>query len=287
LLVVLPAIALHILHGGLLESPAWLLTKEPAKASSILALLRGQEDGSLGIQAEMEMMRQAPGGEPSSKKDAASLLTTMRTEHRILKGMIICVICCLAQQFSGINNVFNYSSAFLEQNNIPGSVISATTVMMNLGNVISPLAAIRLMDTTGRRILLLASTLGMAISIVLLSLAFTLPVTCVTSPLAVIAIVGFVASFGIGLGPIPWLLPAELFPVTVTSQGCAFSATVNWLSNFIVVQFFPVISAALAGFCFMPFVFVLLPFAAFVHWCIPETRGKTIQQIGADLDEGW
>ncbi len=104
------------------------------------------------------------------------------------------------------------------------------------------------------------------------------------SPLAAIAVVGFVMSFGVGMGPCPWLLPAELFPVDKVAQGSAITATCNWLANFFCGQAFIPISTTLGAFAFLPFAAVLVLFVAFVVLKVPETRGKTIEQIMLDLN---
>ena len=85
------------------------------------------------------------------------------------------------------------------------------------------------------------------------------------------------------MGPIPWLLPAELFPPDKVAAGSSFNALCNWGANFIVGLIFLPMSAALGGMCFVPFLLVLLPFAFFLVLKVPETRGKTVQQIMAEL----
>ena len=101
---------------------------------------------------------------------------------------------------------------------------------------------------------------------------------------ASVTVVGFVMSFGIGMGPIPWLLPAELFPVDKCAMGSSLAAQCNWLANFVVGQVFLPVSAALGGFCFLPFALILVGFIAFAHRRVPETRGKTLEQIISDLN---
>merc|ERR1712232_732833 len=94
-----------------------------------------------------------------------------------------------------------------------------------------------------------------------------------TASLATLAVVCFVASFGMGFGPTPWLLPAELFAMDKVAQGAAASASSNWLANFLVGQSFPYISSRLGGFCFMPNALILVAFCMFASVSLPETRG--------------
>ena len=118
-------------------------------------------------------------------------------------------------------------------------------------------------------------------TIVSLTVALSCPGQPWTAPLAILSVVGFVGAFGIGMGPVPWLLPAELFPADRVATGSALAAMCNWLANFVCGLLFLPLAAALGGLCFVPFFAVLVPFACFVA-SIPETRGKSVQQI---LDE--
>ena len=90
-------------------------------------------------------------------------------------------------------------------------------------------------------------------------------------------------AFGVGMGPVPWLLPAELYPSDKVAAGTALAAMCNWLANFGVGILFLPLASALGGFCFLPFLVVLVPFALLVAAKVPETRGKTVQQILAEL----
>ena len=85
-----------------------------------------------------------------------------------------------------------------------------------------------------------------------------------------------------GMGPVPWLLPAELFPADKVAVGSAFAAMCNWLANFVCGLIFLPLASALGGLCFLPFLLILVPFAIFVA-TIPETRGKSVQQILVEL----
>ena len=94
-------------------------------------------------------------------------------------------------------------------------------------------------------------------------------------------------AFGVGMGPVPWLLPAELFPADKVGSGTALAASCNWLANFFVGVLFLPMSSALGPYAFLPFAAVLLPFAFFAHSRIPETRGKSVHQILQELKRGY
>ena len=207
----------------------------------------------------------------SSSSAALQLLL----DPTLRRPLLICVTLMAAQQLSGINNAFNYSSTFFVANGLSEEVVTWIAVSMNVGNVLVVLLSTCLMDRLGRRLLLLSSMCGMILSIGLLSAALVRGYV----PLVVVGIVLFVGSFGLGLGPVVWLLPAELFPMSRRASATAAVTCVNWLANFAVGQSFPLIAGVLGPWSFVPFGAVLLLALIFAYQSVPETRGRTLEEI--------
>lgn len=281
--VVAPFVALVLLQSKLVESPCWLAanTKDSlvgSEANKVLAKLRGEEEED--VLNELEAMRatSSSGGNGGAKAD-----TGLFSDPRVRPGLIICIVCTLGQQFSGINNAFNYSTTFLTANGIDPGTVMVIAVAMNVGNVIISLVSAVLMDRLGRTPLLTMSAAVMAVSVVALTAALTNPGQVWTSPLAVISVVCFVAGFGIGTGPIPWLLPAEMLPADKCARGASFAATCNWSANFVVGLTFPTLSNVLSGYCFLPNAVILVFLIIFVKAKVPESRGKTVDKILEEL----
>lgn len=86
-----------------------------------------------------------------------------------------------------------------------------------------------------------------------------------------------------GLGPIPWLLPAEVFGMDERAAASGFAASTNWLANFAAAQIFLPLSTALGGFSFLPFGGVLCGALVLTFIFMPETRGKSLEQIRAEM----
>ena len=286
----LPSLLQLALRESLLESPQWLVSRgagEGQEAELVLLKLRGVSVLDFGearnaITKELDYMQIAA---MNAGTQGGSFLRLMQDGvHRpeVRAALLISTCCAMAQQFSGINNAFNFSSTFLSANGMGTSTVTLIAVLMNIGNVAITILSAWLMDRAGRRSLLLYSALGMAGAIVLLSFALTHPGQSWTAPMAMCSICAFVCAFGIGMGPVPWLLPAELFPADKVASGSALAASCNWLANFVCGLIFLPLASALGGLCFLPFVAVLLPFAVFVA-TIPETRGKSVQQILTEL----
>lgn len=290
--VALPSALQLLLRPLLVESPAWLAgrgAEEGMQAERILLALRGVGPDVYGplrdaVTKELDYMQMAAlARETSAGGDSGGSIASLLYDKALRPSLLITMVCAMAQQFSGINNAFNFSSTFLSQNGIDAATVTLVAVLMNIGNVLITCISAWLMDLAGRKPLILGSTIGMCASIVALTVALTHPGTSWTAPFAVFSVVGFVMSFGVGMGPIPWLLPAELFPPDKVAAGSSFNAICNWLANFVVGLIFLPISTALGGMCFVPFLLVLLPFAFFLVSKVPETRGKTVQQILNEL----
>jgi len=149
--------------------------------------------------------------------------------------------------------------------------------------------SIYLIERMGRRKLLLISTFGMMLSCVGLTWALQAmqpspdPLAPPPPPwvgfMSVGMVLVFVSFFEVGLGPIPWLIGAEIFPNRVRSKAMAISSTINWLSNFAVGLSFPSISLALGPASFVPFGVVLAAAFCLEYKFVPETQGKTLEEI--------
>jgi len=295
--VALPALAQWLLAACLLESPRWLLNRgRYGSAQRNLAKLRGCEPDDDELAEELASMvpegMSVPAGGGGvglgscrslldfEEEDESYTLRDLLGDRQVRWPLTVCVVLMGLQQFSGINNAFNYSSTFLEQSGLDPAVITLIAVAMNVGNVLIVLLSSLLMDRLGRRALLLLSVGGMALACALLTAALlsgNVPLVCV-------AVVLFVATFGLGLGPVTWLLPAELFPMKKRAAASGLATGVNWLANFVVGQaFLPCLAAPLGPLAFFPFCVVLSAGLVFVFRCVPETRGKTLEQIEREL----
>lgn len=135
-----------------------------------------------------------------------------------------------------------------------------------------------LSDKWGRKTCLLISISGMGTS----SLILAFGIINNLSVLSAIAVIFFVASFGFGLGPIPFILASELVGGEAVGATQSWALAVNWSATFIVAQFFPVLNEWLGGGkVYFLFAGMAVGFAAFVAWFVPETKGKR------DADEVW
>eukprot|EP00980_Cylindrotheca_fusiformis_P009688 scaffold2141_cov120-Cylindrotheca_fusiformis.AAC.23 len=184
----------------------------------------------------------------------------------------------VAQQLSGINAVFYYSTSFFEgviPNPQTGTIIAFSV------NVLATLVALSLMDRLGRKTLLSCSAGGMFVCCVLLtfSLLGTLP-----GYVTVVAVMLYLTFFEIGLGCIPFFLASEMIAPAHLGTVQSISMSSNWFSNFCVGILFPYMDRSLGAYSFVPFAVVLLATLLYSILVLPETRGKTLQQVMQELD---
>jgi len=155
-------------------------------------------------------------------------------------------------------------------------------------NVFFTGVAIYLMDRLGRRVLLLISSMGMLVSCIALTggLYFMSKVTVVYISLGyflVSCMLVYVSFFELGLGPIPWLLVAEIFPSDISASAVSISSAINWTSNFIVSISFPTIHLHFGIWTFVPFAVVCGLSALITAEWVPETRGKALKKILSEI----
>jgi len=186
------------------------------------------------------------------------------------------VVVMIAQQLTGINSIIMYGVALLAD--LLKSNAALLNLLVSLLNICVTLGCAPLVDKLGRKSCLLTSIAGMGISSLLLGIGIRNGI----SVLSAIAVLCFVGSFGIGLGPIPFILSAELVnqEAVGATQGWALGA--NWISTFIVAQFFPMVNDYLGkGKVYFIFAGLALFFWLFIGWWVPETKGKK------NADEVW
>lgn len=181
------------------------------------------------------------------------------------KSLLIGILLHAGQQISGVNAVFFYSSLINK-----GS--QSTPVLLTLINLIMTFVAIWLLDRAGRRPVALFSVAGASTS--LIALAFSFSFFPATSP---IFLIGFVAFFAVGLGPIPWMLLPELFPAawSLTPTAISVCVSANWITNILVTGSFP----SLIGILSMNWIFLIFGISCsilliFLSQFLPETKNR-------------
>ncbi|KAJ1949358.1 Bifunctional purine biosynthesis protein PurH [Linderina macrospora] len=273
--LVLASLQLTIIQFAV-ESPRYLWSRgKRVEARQVLRSLRGTAnvDDEVGGWASSDS--DASGGDeiPSRADRAVTIFNIfMFPEYR--KPWALVLLLQFGQQLSGINTVFYYSSSVLEKM-FSSHVSGILTMLIGVLNVLATSSGALIVDRFGRRPLLFASMAAMTISITLLglSLAFGWNVMAVASLYLV------VASFAPGYGPVPFLLGTEFFDVKASGAGGSWALAANWMGTFIVAAAFLPVQNIIGQWVFGVFVAALVICGAVFYVHVPETKGKTIEDI--------
>ncbi|CAO2830463.1 unnamed protein product [Amaranthus hypochondriacus] len=263
------------------ESPRWLAKMgmmEECEAS--LQVLRGFDTD---ISIEMNEIKKSVAS--SSKRTTISIALLKR--RRYWFPLMLGIGLLLLQQLSGINGILFYSRTIFERAGISEGAVA--TFGLGSIQVIATGVATWLMDRAGRRILLIVSSAGMTASLLLVAVAFYLEGVVAKdsvfhstlSILSVIGLVAMVVSFSLGMGPIPWLIMAEILPVSIKGLAGSVATMANFLTSWGITMTANLLLGWSSGGTFAIYTFFAAFTVIFVTAWLPETKGKTLEEIQA------
>src|SRR3989449_3895124 len=274
-LAVAPALVFGTGMFFLPETPRWLIRGgQHEVAHRVLVRIREVPD----VNVEIEEIKASLAQQTESGRWVDLLSRQVRPALVVGLGLAI------FQQITGINTVIYYAPKILQTggfNSASGAILA--TVGVGVVNVGMTIIAMFLVDRAGRRPLLLVGIAGMIITLGGLGLSFR-----ISNPsgqvawVAVICLMGYVASFAISLGPIFWLLIAEIYPLKIRGLAEGTAATFNWGSNLIVsLTFLTLVEQLGASSTFLLYAFASVASWLFAYYLAPETKGRTLEEIEA------
>lgn len=265
---VVPALAFIALLFAVPESPRWLAQKgRETEARDILQKVGGAAHAGVELIAIREAMRHEQGG-------FAELFS-----GPLRRPLLIAVILMACQQFCGINAIVYYSSKIFESAGAGKNAAFASSVWVGLINFVFTFVAIGFVDRAGRRPLLL---IGTAVQVVALAAVGWMFHAQIHGPVLLFCVVLFIAAFAMALGPVGWLFCSEVFPNKVRGRAMSLAALTVWVACYIVAQTFPMLNdnpAIGPAKTFWAYALVSLFAFVFVFTCLPETKGRTLEQI--------
>jgi MFS transporter, SP family, xylose:H+ symportor len=192
------------------------------------------------------------------------------------KVLVIGILLSVFQQIVGINVVLYYAPTIFKGLGFGNDAAMWQTVIMGFVNIIFTLVAIFTVDKFGRKPLLIIGSIGMAIGMFAIAFLAYLNIIGVST---LIFIVIYTASFMMSWGPICWVLISEIFPNTIRGKAVAIAVAAQWISNFIVSSTFPALQAVSMTFTYSLYGVMSVLSALFVWKMVPETKGKTLEQM--------
>ena len=279
------------------ESPRWLSERGRGKeARHALLRLRGTEEG---IDEEIKswtgpttkstddadeaterqglLSRDNDESQSESKQDSELSFVQVFRNARYRPAVFAILLVMASQQLTGINSIVMYGVSLLST--LLSSSSALLNILVSLLNIVATSAFAPLTDSRlGRKGCLLSSIAGMSISAILLGIGIRVGIKV----LSAVCVLTFVASFALGLGPVPFMLASELVDTKGVSATQSWALAGNWIATFLVAQFFPIVNEKLGkGITYFIFAGLGLVFFGSVGWYVPETRGKK------DMSEVW
>jgi len=190
--------------------------------------------------------------------------------------VMIGILLSFFQQAVGINVVLYYAPRIFENMGASGDASLMQTVVMGVVNIIFTVVAILTVDKFGRKPLLVIGSVGMMTGMIALSI---LSFKDVIGIAALVFIIIYTASFMMSWGPLCWVLISEIFPNTIRGQAVAIAVAAQWISNFVVSSTFPSLSEWSVGGTYLIYAVFSLLSAVFVLRFVPETKGKTLEDM--------
>jgi len=268
-----PAFLFFLLMFFVPESPRWLVKNgQSSLAEKTLGKIGGQEYAKM----EVKDIQATLSTEEIAKVNFNDLL-----EPKLLKVICIGITLAIFQQWCGINTIFYYASDIFSAAGYDVKGIMLNIVITGLVMLVFTFVAIGTVDKFGRKILMLIGAAGLAITYVLLGYAFH---SGATGFKVVFLAVTAIAFYSFSLAPITWVLLSELFPNRIRGAAMSISVISLWVGCFTVSYFFKMLVESL-GFDKTFWLYGLICLAGFIFiWMVlPETKGKSLEQIERDL----
>lgn len=297
----IPALLFFILLFMVPKSPRWLMIKgREDEALNVLTRIHGKEMADREFKEIQDSIRE----EGTQKK--ASIF-----QKSLFPIVIIGTVLSVLQQFTGINAVLYYGADIFEQAlGFGNEDVLLQQILLATVNLLFTFIAMYTVDKLGRKPLLIIGGVGMLAGFLLMGFTLYLSdysgvnsagLPTISSTEGIICLIGilmFIGSFAMSMGPIVWVLLAEMFPNSIRSTAMAIAVAAQWAANYFVSQSFPILvesdanrliqdggtwNQSLPYFIFSAFILFII----FFTWkWIPETKGKTLEEMEALFNKG-
>jgi sugar porter (SP) family MFS transporter len=267
----IPAFLFFVLLFFIPDSPRWLV-KQRRDEDAKSVLIR------TGIPETDRVIREIEDSIHAEKTAQKEALFSKKYNRPILYAVLLAMF----NQLAGINAILYYAPKIFEQAGFGKDSAMLQSVGVGLTNLVFTILAMSLIDKFGRRTLMLVGSVGMIVFLSLCASVFYHPTS--QDKLLLVYLVGFIAFFAFSQGAVIWVFISEIFPNKVREKGQSLGTFTHWAMAAIITGVFPVIANRYGGgvsFTFFACMMVLQ--WLFVWKIMPETKGKSLEQIQQDL----
>jgi sugar porter (SP) family MFS transporter len=263
-----PALAFFVLAFFIPESPRFLA--KSGKSEAALSILKKVGGHDYAIQEQKEIARTLHG--TNSKIDWKALRS-----KKVRPVLILGIVLAIFQQWCGINVIFNYAEEIFTSAGYSVGDMLFNIVITGTVNLIFTLLAMRMVDSWGRRKLMLLGSIGLALVYFALGSSYYFEL----KGLAILILVMIaIATYAMTLAPITWVVLSEIFPNSIRGTAMAIATTALWIACFLLTYTFPILNKLLnASGTFWLYGFICLSGFMFILKKLPETKGKSLEEI--------
>jgi len=254
------------------ESPRWLISHQGDREAGARVFQLIQPDAS------GEEIRVRVDEIVASSHDSAN--TSRFWSVKLRTPILLAFLIAFFNQFSGINAVVYFAPRIFELTGLGHKAALLQSVGIGVTNLIFTFVGLWLIDRVGRRTLLFIGSFGYIASLGLCAAAF-FSKTYVIVPACIFA---FIASHAVGQGAVIWVFISEIFPNRHRAEGQSLGSSTHWIFAALITSFFPTVVTNFAtGYVFLFFCFMMILQLIWVKTMVPETKGRTLEQLEGDL----
>ncbi len=274
-IMAIPAGLFALLLRIIPESPRWLILNNRDEEAARIFERTGEPDARSVIKEEHALLS---GDKKLQHAPEENLFSS-----KFRKPILYAVLLAMFNQLSGINAILYYAPRIFEMAGFTKQASFLQPVYVGGANLIFTLLGMSIIDKVGRKTLLITGAIGMIIFLGLTAFAFN---TGSANHLVILYLVGFIAFFAMSQGAVIWVFISEIFPNSVRSQGSSLGSFTHWIMAAIIAWIFPIIVNGSPNGGFYSFIFfscMVLISLIFIWKVMPETKGRTLEQIQKDL----
>lgn len=257
------------------ESPRWLAKfGRTEQAREVLRRIGGDSYANAAV-AEIQST--------ISKEEVQRVRFKDLLDPRLFKVLVLGVVLAVFQQWCGINVIFNYAEEIFKAAGYDISSVLKNIAWTGSVNLVFTFVALGMVDRVGRRPLMLFGAGGLVLIYIAMGLCYANGVQGLPVLLLVLAAIG---CYAMSLAPVTWVVISEIFPNRIRGAAMSVAVTALWIACFILTYTFPMLNAKLgpAG-VFWLYAAICGAGLAFIFFKLPETKGKTLEQIEKELVE--